>query len=498
MDNKKNAFFKSRNFKYGSLSIALTVLLVVLIIALNAAIYAVTYSFGWYFDLTGTQYYGITEASETLLDSVLTSDIKIQVVFCDEKDKILDNEQSFYIYKCIESYKKKYPNNIEIKFFDINKDPELSGKYTTQHGIKLKSYNIIMETNKSTNVRVLDYDDFFTFDSDTQTVYAFNGEGRFTSYIISLCSDTPKCYFIEGHGESIEDGNGNKNALWEMLVDIGYENQTIILRETEATLDDAKLIVINSPVYDFDYDEIEKIGRFMSDNLGNALVFLSPESMMDKSKDFPNLKSWLNQWGIQVSGMVVDNVNSLANSSGLDIIADYPVPESGDFAASLHTYMRSLDSQPNTIVRNALAITCPWNDDTSGTRTYDTILYSHDTATVGNKSGQYAIASLVRNEYYDNDTEQTLSSYMFVSSSGYAESEFLNSSVFGNRDILYMLATQMGKKLVPIGIDIKPFASEELSISTGAAYVWTIILTGVVPIAALTVGGIICYRRKRS
>lgn len=500
--NKKTSFFKSRNFKYGSLSIALTVLLVVLIVALNAAIYAVTYSFGWYFDLTGTQYYGITETSETFLDSVLISDVKIQVIFCNEKDKILENEQSFYIYKCIESYKKKYPENIEIKFFDINKHPELAGEYTTQHGITLKSYNIIMESNKSTNVRVLDYDNFFTFDSDSQTVYAFNGEGRFTSYILSLCADTPKCYFIEGHGESITDGQGNKNALWEMLADVGFDNYTINLSGADANLDDAKLIVINSPIYDYKQTELEKIGKFMSDDVGNALVFLSPDSMLttDTSKELVNFKGWLKQWGIQVDGLVMDNVNSLANTGGYAIMADYPVPESGDFAASLHQYMRELDSQPDTIIQNALAISCPWAGDVSGdeSRSYDEILYSHDTAKVGNKQGQFAIASLVRNTTYDNDTEQTLNSYLFVSSAGYANEEYLNSSVFGNRDILHMLASQMHKKLVPVGIDIKPFASEELSISTAAAYVWTVILTGVVPIAAVVVGGIVCYRRKRS
>jgi hypothetical protein len=131
-------------------------------------------------------------------------------------------------------------------------------------------------------------------------------------------------------------------------------------------------------------------------------------------------------------------------------------------------------------------------------RAFDTILYSHGTAKLGERYDQYSVAALIRNTTYDNDTEQTLQSYMFVSSAGYADESYLNSNVYGNRDILYMLADQMGKKLVPIGIDIKVFASEELSISTGQAYAWTVILTGVLPITVLIVGGVICYRRKRS
>ena len=61
-----------------------------------------------------------------------------------------------------------------------------------------------------------------------------------------------------------------------------------------------------------------------------------------------------------------------------------------------------------------------------------------------------------------------------------------------------MLATQMGKQLVPLGIEIKVFGSEALNISTGAAYVWTVVLVGVMPCAVLTVGAIVCFRRKRS
>ncbi len=499
MENKKlTSVFKSRRFKYGSLAITLTVLLIALIIIFNAAVYAITYSFGWYLDLTGEQYYGITDASTVLLDSVLTGNVQIKVIFCQEKDLLLDNDQGFYIYKCIESYQKKYPDNIKIEFFDINKHPELAGEYTTQHGISLRTYNIIMETNVSKNVRVLDYDNFFTYDSESQTVYAFNGEARFTSYIISLCDEMPKCYFIEGHGESITDGKGNKNALWEMLTDVGFDNQVIDLR-TGARLDDAKLIVINAPVSDFSTDELEEIGRFM-DDLGNALVFLSPESMVttDAGKELTNLKSFLRDWGVEVAGMISDDTHSLTNSGGFAVIADYPVPSEGDFAASLHSYMREQDSQPYTVINNALAFTCPWEGDANGTksRSYDPVLYSYNTAKLGTKAGQYEIASLIRRTKYVE--EQTLSSYMFVSSAGYVDEEYINSSVYGNRDIIYMLADQMGKKLVPLGIDMKAFESEAITIATAEAYFWTVMLTGVLPLAVIVVGTVICYRRKRS
>ena len=72
--NKKKSLFSDRKFKYGSLALGLTVIFVALVIVFNAVVYALTYSYGWYLDLTGQQYYGITDASEELLDNVLTED----------------------------------------------------------------------------------------------------------------------------------------------------------------------------------------------------------------------------------------------------------------------------------------------------------------------------------------------------------------------------------------------------------------------------------------
>ena len=167
-NNEKSSVFKSRRFKYGSLAVTLTVLFIVLVIVLNAAIYALTYSFGWYLDLTGEQYYGITDASKELLDGVLTPGVNVKIVFCQDKDRVLEDSGGYYVYKCIESYKKAYPNNIKVEFLDINKHPELTAQYTSQHGIKLYTYNVIMETDKDNgdlpNIRVFDYDDFFIFD----------------------------------------------------------------------------------------------------------------------------------------------------------------------------------------------------------------------------------------------------------------------------------------------------------------------------------------------
>ena len=511
----KKSLFSDRRFKYGSLAVGLTAAFIALVVALNAVIYALAYTYGWYIDLTGERYYGITDKSTEYLDDVLTEGVEVKIIFCQPKDMVLDDSAGYYIYRCVETYRKAYPNNIKVEYLDIVARPDLAEKYTTQLGSVIYQTNIIMETNQSPGFKLLTYSNFFTIDSETGEVYAFNGERRFTSYIIALCTEAPKCYFIEGHGEDVYTVKGDAsektpNALYELMVDAGFDVQTIDLRTEGSNLNDAKVVIINDPVYDFQgysaqgENEIEKLRRFMSDNGGNILVFLSPENAASESK-LVNLKSWLYEWGISVStGEVNDTAHSL-NKEGTAVIAEYPI--TSDFGASLHSALRQKDSQPYTVINDPLAFTTHWQEKNdngyliSGNKEYSTVLYSHADSVLkvgeNEKPGAYAIASLIRQTKYDPTTAQQLSTYMFVSSTGYTEEEYLFSNAYGNKDIIFQLAVQMGKKLVPMDIDYKVFESNELTISTAEAYAVTITVSIVIPLLIAT-AGVIVYRRRKS
>ena len=86
---------------------------------------------------------------------------------------------------------------------------------------------------------------------------------------------------------------------------------------------------------------------------------------------------------------------------------------------------------------------------------------------------------------------------MLVTAAGYAEDQYINSNAYANRDILFAFVQQLGKNIVPMDIDFKVFASEELDITTAEAYTWTIVLTAVIPVCVLSVGAVVYYRRKR-
>lgn len=474
----------------------MTVAFLALIIILNVVVYALAYSYGWFIDLTGTQYYGITADSERYLKDVLTEDVKIKIVFCQEKDRVLDDSSGYYVYRCVETYREAYPNNISVEYLDVIKYPQYAEKYVAQLGHSLYTYNVIVETNQSSSFRLLNYESFYTFDSETGNVYAFNGEMRLTSAIVGLCADDkPLCYFTSGQGERIGNEEGGYSALYDMLCDAGFEVKSIDL-EKENISSDAKLVVINDPIYDFTSVEIDKLARFTGNDQGNIMIFIAPE----RQAALVNLKEWMTEWGVEIaSGQVVDKSNSL-DQNGVKLVASYPVGDT--FGPSLHESIRQNESVPKTVINNPIRINQPWGDNTRDSRDVDNVLLSYDTSVYSeigkaDENGVFSLMTVTRQLRYDDLTQDKINNYMLVTAAGYAADEYINSNAYANRDILFAFVRQLGKTVVPMDIDFKVFASEELDITTAEAYFWTITLCAVIPVGVLTVGTVVYVRRKR-
>ena len=512
MDNKtKTPFYKNRRFKYGSLAVGLTVLLIALVVVLNAVVYALTYTNGWYLDLSGQQQFGITEASTAELDNVLTEDKEIQIIFCQDKDRVLEDSAGYYVYKCAESYKKAYPNNIKLVFVDIVKNPEVAKEYLTKHGETLSPDTVIIESRTVDkadqkegyvydSVRVVNYTSFFVFDQDTSSVYAFKGELTFTSHIVSLCHGSPICYFTTGNGETISasDSSGNifNCALAELLSDAGFIVKDIDLDDPTATLTDAKVVVMNNPTFDITDDEYTKLNQFMSDKRGGLMVFLSPEAMSQtEGNSLSNLTAFLSEWGISVLDGTVNDVTNSLTPDGLSVVTDYPTT---GFAASLHKHIReNVGTVPKTIINSPLAFSSRWDNNASGQRELSWLLHSHTTAKLGiYENEMFDLAAIIRN--VDVEGEREFESYMLVTSTGLVNDSYLRSNAYGNRDIILSLASEMAKVLVVKDIDYAVFANQELTITTGEAYLWTVLLVAVIPAIVLVAGGTVCFiRRKR-
>ena len=88
---------------------------------------------------------------------------------------------------------------------------------------------------------------------------------------------------------------------------------------------------------------------------------------------------------------------------------------------------------------------------------------------------------------------------MIVCGTGeYANSEYLNSNTYANRDILYNTMSLTGRKRILADIDYKVLDDDTLDITTAQANRWSVALTACIPVVLAVVGTVVYIRRKNA
>jgi len=100
----------------------------------------------------------------------------------------------------------------------------------------------------------------------------------------------------------------------------------------------------------------------------------------------------------------------------------------------------------------------------------------------------------------NNYSTTNLDSYVLACGSlEFATEKYLSSAVYGNSDVLLSATTFMGRDVVPVGLDFKPFASFDISDITDAeANRYTLLLTILPPVIIIGIGIVVLVRRKYS
>ena len=497
MKNTKN-FFNNKKFKYGSTAVIFTCVCIAAVIIFNVIFSSLASKFLWSVDMTSSQLYTLSDASRELLKDI---DKEITINFCQPIDTLVEDEAQNLIYQCAREYEKAF-DNIHIKEIDIIKNPSLIDKYANTSNTRIKTTSVVVTSD--TDFRTFTLESFFATDSETQEVLAFDGELRFTTAILQLCSDSPIAYFSVGHGETT-GSEKSRPDLWTLFETAGYEVRAIDLTKEEFD-EEAQVLIINDPVKDFQgysgaVDEIKKIDRFL-DNRGNLMVFVDPET-----PELPELEALLEEWGIRIEDSVIkDDVNSLSND-GYKLNAFYPDDELG---ATLHKTIRALDSSPKTIVNYARPLSVIWgvdgtnSTDTLAVRAAGAVLTTYDTAKAytfgedGQESEQKAPYNLmtITQEEQIVDNQSYKSYVMVVGSTDFANDDYLHNSAYMNSEVLYAAMRIMGKETVPNEIEHKYLEDESLEITQQAANNWTLAVTIIAPVIVFTLGIIVQIRRK--
>ena len=283
-----------------------------------------------------------------------------------------------------------------------------------------------------------------------------------------------------------------------------------------------------------DVSEIEKIDRYLDGLSCSLMVFVNPETPKLK-----NLEEYLEEWGVVIdrhTDQLDDTYNYIVKESSDMSLADNGFAFSATYAemgvgASIHESLRSATYPPKIIFKNSTSL--------SYSDLYEEKIYSNDDETVG-EVGEYKYASyssngVVRNVYDVFTTsknadamangirvegaetepfklmtitrevqmvtgeDEDYSTVMVCASTEFATEALLSSATYGNADLLLSAARGMGKEFIPVDLEIKPFASTEISgMTTEAKNRYTVLLAVIPATIVVGVGVFVLVRRKYS
>lgn len=527
----KNSAFTSRKFKYGSLSIAMTCVIIAAIMLLNGVFKLLADKYLWYTDLTRDEIYTL---SDVAVDAVSGIDKDVHVLFCDDPDNLEADYYSKMVYKTALGLAEKN-DYIHVDHVNIWREPSAVNKFKNNSKDSIFASDIIIYSG--TEFRVYRLKSMFTFnDSSSDTPWAYSGEKKMVSGILAVTqAESPIACITVNHGEPFvaqSDLEENQYII-SLLEDGGYQVQLIDLAHQEIP-EDCRLILVYDPKDDFlaadgvsNISEIEKLDRFL-DGTNALMVFVNPTTPV-----LPNLEEYLEEWGIKFNrhtdnmgntlGTTIRDYSNSLTEDGMTVVGNYATYGLG---ASLHSDMRTT-YPPKVIFKNAMGIsysdtyqTAWYEDEEDSTYKFSYGSYYKDgvsrgmydifvspatatevvdTTVVGEASANDPIRlmTLTRESRMVDNENEDYSYVLACGSTDFLSSTLLLSNTYGNTDLMLSALRATGREFVPVGLDLKPFASTDIeTLTTAQANRYTIILILAPTLITAIAGVYVLVRRK--
>lgn len=495
----KKSFYSTKSFRYGSAATAFTCAFIAVVVVFNIIFTALANRYLWYIDMTEESVFTLSDAAKEILSDI---DEEVNIYFTSDPDELMNGTNgtwSKYVYNTALQLEAEF-ENIHVTCKDIIKHRAFFERFRTTAATNIYTTSVIVESG--TEVRIYALEAFFVLNED-ETIWAYNGEKKLISGILQVTSaELPIVYFTAEHGENLGE---SAQALYTLFADNGFDVRVINLAKEEID-EDARIIIVNDPVYDFigaeaddeSANEIKKLDEFL-DRFGCLYVFADP----DHAGALTNLSEFLEEWGIAFTPntYIRDAENSIS-TDGLSVVAKYDKETLG---SSIYKDLTdNLVTLPKTISRYTMPIEILWGEGggLSGSRDVSPVITSYETGeAVQNNTvvdeGEFNLMTISRetriidNEYYY--------SYVIVSgSSNFVNSNYILSNAYANADILSAAMKATGRDKILANIKFKVFDDTSLDITTAQANDWTVASVLVLPAVAAVTGLVIWVRRKHS
>jgi ABC-type uncharacterized transport system involved in gliding motility auxiliary subunit len=373
--------------RYGASS-ALSIVIAILV-CVGLAVLTSRPTFNKSYDVSKAGTNTLAEQSIHLVKQIKSSGEKVKVA------AIFRNEESKASFNKLLDLYARSADIFEVRQIDPIKDPMV-----------ISSLNVTAENTV-----------IFNYGPREHRITTFTEE-RITNALISIFKEgSKKIYFTTGHGEpELEKGGAeNFDIVIQELKSNKYEIETLALSETKTVPNDADLVVIAGPQYEFKSEEIEALRSYLEKGgsllaMVDAMVPVEQLNILTKEYGMSFQEDWLILHGNDPRSMLFGQDNASINKF------DEYHPLTREFARKGNVEMlfprsRSIkieDSNPKQAQTSTVGETAPSTLRVKGVQTRnDTAEIKNEQIESGSRNTVLAVSTLkveAKNDLADNES----------------------------------------------------------------------------------------------
>ena len=282
-------FSRSRQARYGSMSVVLTLSFIGIVIMLNYLVYRHDQRL----DLTASKSFTLAEQTQKILKDL---DQKVKVTAFLRAGDASRQEA----LNRLEAYRTIRPDTFSFEIIDPDRQPAITLGYGN-----VSPGSLIVEAGES-----------------RKEIFAPE-EQQLTSAILAITrKNKPKIYFLTGHNEQSPENHDIRVGLSDMKTALEAENYQVatlaLPAEKMAVPEDARAVVIAGPETALTQEERKAIQNYVDKENGSLLLLVQPRYQT-------GLEGWLNTYGVQIgNNIVVDPGRNIQNDVTFPAFNEYP------------------------------------------------------------------------------------------------------------------------------------------------------------------------------
>ena len=468
---------KRRWLRFGGYSALLVLVALAAVVVVNILVNKIPTNYT-NIDLTSAGLYSLSEQTKEITSN-LEDEVTIYLV-------AETGSENSAITELLGKY-EGLSGNIKIKYVDPNVQPGFVGKYTDT---EISMNSVIVESAK--RYKVVEYEDIvvssYTYNQSTGSYSSestFDGENKITSAIDYVVSDElPTLYVVTNHGEaSLSD------SMQKKLEDQNIRVEELNTLTVEKIPEDATCVLINSPLSDYTQEDIDKLTDYMQSG-GNLML-----TTFYLAEGRPNLEEFMENYGLSLVDGVVMEGDSGHTYYGYP---HYLIPEFGSHeitsplvsAGYAVLYPSAQGIETAETYRDSLKITpLLKTTDSAYSKVNVADMETYDFED-GDIQGGFDLAVAVEDEKYGGRLVW-FTSYLFATD----DADTIVSGA--NYDLLLNAFGWTCEHESSISIHSKDLSVEYLDINTADGRSLTVFFMAVLPLAAIIVGAVTIYKRKK-